>query len=136
MKSADYEYLAETLTGRRARDLKFESQISGTIEGSINQKAVARQTLLDSKTPEEREIEKRRYSLSTYGRAHMEKYSSPIVSDRPLGELQVPGDQIKSTPAPQLKGHSEGEPSSWQDANGRLKLQVHSAPIRQTLQLY
>jgi len=138
MKSDEYKYLEGTLSGRRGRDPQFESQISGTIEGSINQKAVARQTLLDSLTPEEREIEQRRYSLNTYGRAHMEKYGNPIISDRALGELQIPGDQIKSTPAPQIKGHHNGgeSPGPCQDENGRLLLQNHAAcPQTQTLQI-
>jgi hypothetical protein len=105
-------------------------------EGSINKKAVERQRQLDSLTPEQREIEQRRYSLNTYGREHMRRYANPIISDKPLGELGIEGDQIQGAPpAPRMKGHSGGE-TSWRDANGRLKLQVHSAPIRQTLQLY
>ncbi len=111
MKSDEYKYLEDTLSGRRARDLKFESQISGTIEGSINQKAAARRLQLDSKTPEEREIELRQYSLRTYGSEHMRKYATPIVSDKALGELAIKGDQIKSDP-PALRGHNgeKGEP--------------------------
>ena len=135
MKSDEYKYLSDTLSGRRGRDPEYEEQISAKIEGSINRQAAERQQQLDSLTPEQREIEQRRYSLRTYGCEHMKRYASPIISDRPLGELAVEGDQIGSAPAPRMKGHS-GRETSWRDANGRLKLQVHSAPIRQTLQLY
>jgi len=137
MKSDEYKYLEDTLSGRRARDLQFESQMTATIEGAINSKAIERQRQLDSLTPEEREIEQRRYSLRTYGRAHMEKYGNPIISERPLGELQIPGDQIvgSASSAP-LKGHNGRErPGPWCDKNGRLILQNHSAcPQTQTLQ--
>ena len=125
MKSDEYKYLTDTLAGRRARDPEYEEQMSATVEGSISGKAVERQRQLDSLTPEEREIEQRRYSLNTYGREHMKRYVSPIISEKPLGELAIEGDQIRSAPSPQVKGHSEGEPSSWRDANGRLKLQFH-----------
>ena len=133
MKSDEYRYLEETLQGRRARDPQFESQMTATIEGAINSKAIKRRQQLNSLTPEQRELEQRRYSLRTYGKAHMEKYGNPIICDKPLGELQIPGDQIRNT---RVKGHSGGEETSWCDKNGRLILQVHSAPIRQTLQLY
>jgi hypothetical protein len=134
MKSDEYKYLEDTLTGRRARDLQFESQMTSMPEGSINQKAAARQRQLDSLTPEEREIEQRRYSLSVYGTSHMERYSTPIVTDRPLGRLAVPGDQIISDP--QIKGHNRERPGPCQDKNGRLLLQNHAAcPQNQVLQL-
>ena len=129
MKSDEYQYLEETLQGRRARDLQFEEKMEGAPEGAINSKAIERWRQLDSKTPEEREIEQRRYSLNTYGRGHMEKYGNPIVSERPLGELQIPGDQIvgSASSAP-LKGHNGRErPGPWCDKNGRLILQNHSA---------
>lgn len=136
MKSDEYKYLEDTLSGRRARDLQFESQMTATIEGAINSKAIERQRQLDSLTPEEREIEQRRYSLRTYGREHMKRYASPIVSDRPLGELGIEGDQIKSDP-PALKGHNgDEEPGAWCDANGKLLLQTHGAcPQNQVLKL-
>ena len=126
MKSDEYKYLADTLTGRRSRDPEFEEQMSATVESSINRQAVARQSQLDSKTPEEREIEQRRYSLSVYGKEHMKRYASPIISEKPLGELAIKGDQLKSDPSPQVKGHSGGE-TSWCDKNGRFKLQFHDA---------
>jgi hypothetical protein len=137
MKSDEYKYLEDTLLGRRGRDLEYEARISDRIEGSINQKAAARRLQLDSKTPEEREIELRQYSLRTYGSEHMRKYATPIVSDRPLGELGIEGDQIKSDP-PALKGHNgdEEEPGAWCDASGRLILQNHAAcPQNQVLKL-
>jgi len=127
MKPNEYQYLEDTLQGRRARDLQFEEQMEGTSEGAINSKAIERQRLLDSLTPEERELEQRQYSLRAYGSEHMRRYATPIISEKPLGELGIEGDQIRSAPSPQVKGHSEGEPSSWRDANGRLKLQFHDA---------
>jgi hypothetical protein len=134
MKPDEYKYLAETLSGRRPRDPEFEEQISATIEGAINQKAAERQRQLDSLTPEQREIEQRRYSLRTYGREHMRRYANPIISDKPLGELEVPGDQIRNTS--QVKGHNGEKPGPWQDANGRLLLQNHAAcPQNQVLKL-
>ena len=134
MKSTDYEYLAETLTGRRARDPEFEAKMSDVADP----RATERQRQLDSKTLEEREIEQRRYSLNTYGRGHMEKYGNPIISDRPLGELQIPGDQIVgSAPSAPLRGHSGGErPGPCQDKDGRLLLQNHAAcPQNQVLKI-
>jgi hypothetical protein len=133
MKSTDYEYLAETLTGRRARDPEFEAKMSD----AADPRAVERQRQLDSLTPEERELEQRQYSLRTYGREHMKRYATPIVSDRALGELAITGDQIKSDPpAPRMKGHNGEKPGPWQDANGRLLLQNHAAcPQTQTLKI-
>jgi hypothetical protein len=129
MKSDEYQYLTDTMAGRRARDPQFEVQLRSVVDP----RAAERQRQLDSLTPEQREIEQRRYSLRTYGREHMKRYATPIISEKPLGgELGIEGDQI--APPAQLKGHNGGE-TSWQDANGRLKLQVHSA-IRQSLQLY
>ena len=83
MRPDEYKYLEDTLGGRRGRDPEFEAQLKDVGDP----RAIERQRQLDARTPEERELEQRRYSLNTYGRAHMEKYSSPIVSDRPLGEL-------------------------------------------------
>lgn len=142
MKSDEYKYLEDTLSGRRARDPEFESKMSEAIDPRVEE----RQRQLDARTPEEREIEQRQYSLRTYGREHMRRYARPIISDKPLGELAVEGDQIrsdapqihehKSTPS-QLKGHCGGEkPGPWCDKNGKLLLQNHAAcPQRQVLQL-
>lgn len=132
MKSDEYQYLADTLSGRRARDPEFEAKMNVV----VNPRVAERQRLIDSKTPTQREIEQRQYSLRTYGRDHMKRYARPITSDRPLGELAVEGDQILgSASTQQLKGHSGvEEPSPWCDANGRLLLQTHGA-IRQILQL-
>jgi hypothetical protein len=133
MRPDEYKYLEDTLGGRRGRDPEFEAQLKDVGDP----RAIERQRQLDARTPEERELEQRRYSLNTYGRAHMEKYSSPIVSDRPLGELQVPGDQIiGSAPSAQIRGHNGEKPGPCQDENGRLLLQNHSAcPQRQILKL-
>lgn len=134
MKHDEYSYLADTLAGRRARDPEFESQLKDV----ANPRAAERQQQLDSKTDEERELEQRRYSLRTYGREHMKRYASPIISKRPLGELAVEGDQIQSAPpAPRIKGHNgEERPGAWCDANGRLILQNHAAcPQNQVLKL-
>lgn len=150
MRHDEYKYLEDTLSGRRQRDPAFESRMSATVEGSISEKAAERQRQLDSKTVEERELEQREFSLTTYGRAHMEKYSSPIISDKPLGRLQVPGDQImsdassqihvhkeESKSAQQVKGHNAEKPGPWCDANGKLLLQNHAAcPIKQVLKVY
>lgn len=134
MKHDEYSYLADTLAGRRARDPEFESQMTSMPEGSINQKAAARQSQLDSLTPEQREIEQRRYSLRTYGREHMRRYGNPIISNKPLGELQIPGDQIRNTQV--VKGHNGEKPGPCQDENGRLLLQTHAAcPQTQVLKL-
>jgi hypothetical protein len=134
MKSDEYKYLEDTLSGRRARNLQFEEKMSDVADP----RAADRQRQLDSLTPEQRELEQRRYSLNTYGRAHMEKYGNPIVSERPLGELQIPSDQIvgSASSAP-LKGHNGRErPGPWCDKNGRLILQNHSAcPQTQALQI-
>jgi hypothetical protein len=134
MKSDEYRYLEDTLQGRRARDPEFEAKLSDVADS----RAIERQRQLDSLTPEEREIEQRRYSLSVYGKEHMKRYASPIISDKPLGELQIPGDQIVgSAPSAPLKVHSEGErPGPWQDKNGRLILQNHAAcPQNQVLKI-
>jgi len=148
MKPDEYKYLEDTLTGRRARDPEFESRLSDV----ANPRAAERQHQLDSKTVEERELEQRQYSLRVYGRENMKRYASPIISDRPLGELGIEGDQIrgaspqarghngeekgrKKDSPQQLKGHSGGEePEPWCDANGRLLLQSHGS-IKQVLQL-
>ena len=146
MKQDEYQYLADTLAGRRARDPEFESKMNVVVDLRVEE----RQHLIDSKTPEQRELDQRRYSLNVYGREHMKRYASPIISDRPLGELGIEGDQIrgaspqghndkreerKNASPQQLKGHSGvEEPSPWCDANGRLLLQTHGA-IRQILQL-
>jgi len=139
MKAGEYQYLEDTLAGRRGRDPQFEEQISARIEGSINQKAAARQRQLDSLTPEQREIEQRKYSLRTYGREHMKRYASPIISDKPLGELAIEGDQIvgSAPSSPQIiKGHSDERPGPWCDKDGRLILQNHSGcPQTQVLKL-
>ena len=146
MKSDEYQYLEQTLTGRRQRDPAFESRLSDVADPVAEE----RQRQLDSKTPEERELEQREFSLTTYGKAHMEKYSTPIVSDRPLGRLQVLGDQImsdassqihvhkeESKSAQQVKGHNAEKPGPWCDANGKLLLQNHAAcPIKQVLKVY
>lgn len=135
MKSDEYRYLEECLQGRRGRDFEYEARISDRIEGSINQKAAARRLQLDSKTPEEREIELRQYSLRTYGSEHMRKYATPIVSDKALGELAIKGDQIKSDP-PALRGHNGEKGELWRNPDGSLRLQTHSAcPQRQVLKI-
>jgi hypothetical protein len=125
MKPDEYEYLEQTLTGRRARDFEFESRMTFKAEGSIAKAALERERLNASKTHEEREIEQRQFSLRMYGRAHMLQYAQPIQYNKPLGELQVPGDQIISASPPQIKAHSGGEDKTWCDENGRLKLQFH-----------
>ena len=148
MKTDEYQYLEATLTGRRARDPEFESRLSDVADP----RAAERQRQLDSKTVEERELEQRQYSLRVYGRENMKRYASPIISDRPLGELGIEGDQIrgaspqarghngeekgrKKDSPQQLKGHSGvEEPEPWCDANGRLLLQSHGS-IKQVLQL-
>ena len=146
MKQDEYQYLADTLAGRRARDPEFESKMNVVVDPRVEE----RQHLIDSKTPEQRELDQRRYSLNVYGREHMKRYATPIISDRPLGELGIEGDQVKgaspqghndkreerkNASPQQLKGHSGvEEPSPWCDANGRLLLQTHGA-IRQILQL-
>jgi hypothetical protein len=148
MKQDEYQYLADTLAGRRARDPEFESKMNVVVDLRVEE----RQHLIDSKTPEQRELDQRRYSLNVYGREHMKRYATPIISDRPLGELGIEGDQIKGASPQarghngeekgrkkdspqQLKGHSGvEEPEPWCDANGRLLLQTHGG-IKQVLQL-
>lgn len=134
MKSDEYAYMEDTLSGRRQRDPAFEAQLSDVADS----RATERQRLIDSKTPTQREIEQRQYSLRTYGREHMRRYARPIISDKPLGELAVEGDQILgSASTPQIiKGHNAEKPGPWRDANGKLRLQNHAAcPQRQVLQL-
>ena len=127
MDHAEYQYLSDTLSGRRARDPEYESRMTPVkTEGSIAKAAMERERLNASKTHEEREIEQRQFSLRMFGRENMKRYAHPIVSDRPLGALQVPGDQILNVSSPQIKGHSGGEEKTWQDASGRLKLQFHT----------
>ena len=134
MKSDEYQYLQDTLTGRRARDPEFESKMSEAIDPRVAE----RQRQLDAMTSEQREIEQRQYSLRTYGREHMRRYARPIISDRPLGELGIGGDQILgSASTPPIKSHSGERPGPWRDANGKLRLQNHSAcPIKQVLKVY
>jgi len=134
MRSGEYKYLEDTLSGRRARDPEYESQLKDVGDP----RAIARQQQLDSKTAEERELEQRQYSLRTYGSEHMKRYASPIISDKALGELGIEGDQIQGAPpAPRIKGHNgEERPGAWCDANGRLILQNHAAcPQNQVLKL-
>jgi hypothetical protein len=132
MKHAEYKYLEDTLAGRRQRDPGFEATMSEAIDPRVEE----RQRLIDSKTPEQREIEQRQYSLNVYGSAHMKRYARPITSDHPLGELQVPGDQIISASSQQLKGHSGERPGPWRDKNGKPILQNHGGcPQRQVLQI-
>jgi hypothetical protein len=132
MEPAEYQYLEQTLTGRRQRDPEFESRLRDVADP----RAAERQRRLDSKTVEQREIEQRQFSLRVYGREHMKRYANPIVSDRPLGELAIEGDQIRSD-TPQIKGHkAELVVEPCRDANGRLRLQNHAAcPIRQVLKI-
>lgn len=132
MEPAEYQYLEQTLTGRRQRDPAFESRLRDVADP----RAAERQRRLDSKTVEQREIEQRQFSLRVYGREHMKRYANPIVSDRPLGELAIEGDQIRSD-TPQIKGHkAELVVEPCRDANGRLRLQNHAAcPIRQVLKI-
>ena len=133
MKHAEYKYLADTLSGRRQRDPEFESKMNVVADP----RAEERQRQLDAMTSEQREIEQRQYSLRTYGREHMRRYARPIVSDHPLGELAVEGDQVLgSASTPQLKGHSGERPGPWRDKNGKPILQNHSAcAIRQVLKV-
>ena len=134
MKTDEYQYLEATLTGRRARDPEFEARMNVAVDPRVEE----RQRLVDSKTPEQREIEQRRYSLDTYGPEHMRRYARPIISEKPLGELAVEGDQILgSASTQQLKGHSAAEkPEPWRNPDGSLRLQNHGAcPQRQVLQI-
>lgn len=135
MKQAEYAYLEATLSGRRARDPELESKMSD----AADPKAEERQRQLDARTPEERELEQRQYALRTYGREHMKRYASPIISDKPLGELAVEGDQIlgSASTVPQIiKAHNAEKPGPWRDKNGKLILQNHSAcPQRQVLEI-
>ncbi len=134
MDANEYQYLADTLAGRRARDFEFESRMTFKAEGSIAKAAIERERLNASKTHEERELEQRQFSLRMYGRENMLRYAHPITSDRPLGELQIPGDLVRGA-APQtharveerkLKSHNgEKREETWRDATGRLKLQFH-----------
>jgi len=126
MKSDEYKYLEDTLSGRRARDPEFESKMSEAIDPRVEE----RQRQLDARTPEEREIEQRQYSLRTYGREHMKRYATPIVSKRPLGDLAIEGDQVRD-----IKGHSGVKAESWRNPDGSLRLQAHSAE-RQVLKVY
>lgn len=148
MDANEYKYLEDTLTGRRQRDPKFESQLRDV----INPKTAERQRQIDSMTHEEREIEQREFSLKMYGRENMLRYAHPIVTTRPLGPLQIPGDVIRdvsqaqdhngevserksASSQQQLKVHSGGEtPEPWQNPDGSLRLQTHGA-IKQVLQL-
>ncbi len=148
MKPDEYKYLEDTLTGRRQRDPAYEAKLRDV----INPKTAERQRQIDSMTHEERELEQREFSLKVYGRENMLRYAHPIISDRPLGALQVPGDLIRdvsqarghngevserksASSQQQLKVHSGGEtPEPWQNPDGSLRLQTHGA-IKQVLQL-
>jgi len=130
MDANEYKYLEETLTGRRQRDPEYEAKLRDV----INPKTAERQRQIDSMTHEEREIEQRQFSLRMYGPEHMRRYAHPIVTNKLLGELAIPGDQIISASSPQthaqvdehkVKIHCGGEEKTWCDANGRLKLQFH-----------
>jgi len=126
MTPEEYAYLEATLTGRRGRDMELESKMSIRPEGKFARQAEERRQALAAKTPTERELEQRAFSLATYGRTHMERYARPIVTG-PYGKLSVPGDQ--------LQGHAQiAEPCRGPD--GRLRLQNHAAcPQKQVLQV-
>jgi len=126
MDANEYQYLEATLLGRRARDPEYEARLKDVVDP----RAAERQRQLDSKSPEEREIELRQYSLRTYGREHMKRYATPIVSKRPLGDLAIEGDQVRD-----IKGHSGVKAESWRNPDGSLRLQAHSAE-RQVLKVY
>ena len=118
MDAEEYKYLEDTLMGRRGRDQSFEAKMTGVEKGrglNITQQAEERRLQLAAKTPTERELEQRAFSLATYGRSHMERYARPITAG-PYGELSVPGDS-------QIKGHSASRPVPPK----HLKLQFHSA---------
>jgi len=94
MTPEEYAYLEATLTGRRGRDMELESKMSIRPEGKFARQAEERRQALAAKTPTERELEQRAFSLATYGRTHMERYARPIVTG-PYGKLSVPGDQLQ-----------------------------------------
>jgi hypothetical protein len=118
MNPEEYKYLEDTLMGRRGRDKGFEAKMTGVETGRglrISNQAEERRQQLAAKTPTQRELEQREFSLKVYGRTHMERYARPIVTG-PYGELSVPGDS-------QMKGHSaEQRPIPPK----HLKLQFHS----------
>ena len=128
--------LERILQGKEPRDREWEDRQAA--EGrkmetgrklSISEKAEERRLQVASKTPEQREMEQREFSLKVYGRAHMEKFARPLTG---LGPLAVPGDQLQGHA--QIKGHNGVEPCRGPD--GRLRLQNHAAcPQRQVLQL-
>ena len=113
MTPEEYAYLEATLTGRKGRDMSYEEKMSIKPEGKFARQAEERRQQLAARTPEEREMEQREFSLKVYGKTHMEYYARPLTGQ---GPLYVPGDQIK--------GHSaEQRPIPPK----HLKLQFHSA---------
>lgn len=125
MSPEEYKYLADTLAGRRARDMSYEAKMTGVETGrglSISKSAEER--LQGRKSPEELELAVRQFNLQMLGRKGMERCARPIAAG-PYGNLSVPGD------AP-IKGHSATIKGEF-TLNGRpvppkhLKLQFHSA---------
>jgi len=118
MDATEYKYLEDTLAGRRGRDKEFESKMTGVETGKglrITRQAEERRAALAARTPEEREMEQREFSLKVYGKTHMQYYARPLTGQ---GPLYVEGDQIK------VKGHSaEVRPTPPK----HLKLQFHNA---------
>lgn len=125
MTPEEYQYLEDTLAGRRGRDKEFESKMTGIETGrglSISKSAEER--LQGRKSPEELELAVRQFNLQMLGRKGMERCARPIAAG-PYGNLSVPGD------AP-IRGHSatnggEFTPNSRPVPPKHLKLQFHSA---------
>ena len=123
MDATEYKYLEDTLAGRRGRDPAIEATMTAKPEGKISRQAIERQRQIAARTPEEREMEQREFSLKVYGKSHMQYYAKPITGQ---GPLYVEGDQVKV--------HSAEEQRPIVPAHLRLKCH-HGEPIRQVLQL-
>jgi len=108
MNAEEYKYLEDTLAGRKGRNMSYEEKMTGIKpEGKFAKQAEERRQQLAARTPEEREMEQREFSLKVYGKTHMQYYAKPLTGQ---GPLYVPGDQIKGhsaevrpTPPPGLK---------------------------------
>jgi len=124
MSPEEYQYLEDTLAGRRGRDKSFEAKMTGVEKSrGLRISKSAEERLQGRKSPEELELAVRQFNLRMLGKVGMERCARPIAAG-PYGELSVPGDQIK--------GHSatnggEFAPISRPVPPAGLKLKFHSA---------
>lgn len=119
MSPEEYQYLSDTLAGRKGRNMSYEEKMTEIKpEGKFAKQAEERRQQLAARTPEEREMEQREFSLKVYGKTHMQYYAKPLTGQ---GPLYVPGD------APAVRVVQEHSAGQRPVPPKHLKLQFHSA---------